>query len=145
QVNIDQDKLEDTRTADWVCASDPGAFTRALLAALDATPPEATLLEERKSWVARRAAGGLPPGPLARLFEGFARCLAPLHDAMDRGWLVDESVMASFLMLGMLSSRDGRRYAGTSGASLGWATGAAAGIALASGESVTVVLGDGSL
>ena len=44
-----------------------------------------------------------------------------------------------------LTALDGSRYVGTSGASLGWATGAAAGVALASGEPVTCVLGDGAL
>jgi thiamine pyrophosphate-dependent acetolactate synthase large subunit-like protein len=53
--------------------------------------------------------------------------------------------MASGSLLGALKSRDGRRYAGAGGASLGWGTGAAAGVALASGEPVTCVIGDGSL
>ena len=64
---------------------------------------------------------------------------------MDRGWVVDESVMAAGLVQQALTATDGRRYMGTNGASLGWATGAACGVALASGEPVTCVTGDGSL
>lgn len=145
QVNADPAKLEETRKVDWVSASDPAAFAEALLAALQAEPTDSALLAEREPWAAMRNEGGMPPGALATLFAGFARCLAPLRDALGRGWVVDESVMASSLLLDMLDTGDGRRYAGTSGASLGWATGAAAGIALASGEPVTMVVGDGSL
>lgn len=145
QVNADQDKLEDTRRADWVCAGDPGAFAKALFTALDAAPATAEIAEERHHWALGRPQQALPPGPLGKLFTGFGRCLAPLHDALDRGWVIDESVMASTVLTGTLRSADGRRYVGTSGASLGWATGAAVGVALASGEPVTVVLGDGSV
>ena len=145
QVNADQDKLEDTRKADWVCASNPAAFARELFDALDADPPAAEAMAGRAEWAAKRPEGKMPPGALATLFEGFGRCLAPLHDALDRGWVVDESVMASTVLTAVLNSKDGSRYAGTSGASLGWATGAAAGIALASGDPVTCVLGDGSV
>lgn len=146
QVNVDPVRLEAMRRFDWVSASDPAAFAAALLAALQATPPAAELVSARATWCAPRPAvlrsGG---SALSRLFDGFETCCAPLHDAMDRGWLVDESVMASGFVMNALKAKDGRRYAGTNGASLGWATGAAAGIALGSGEPVTCVLGDGSL
>lgn len=145
QVNRDPAKLEGTRRVDWISASDPAAFTTALSRALDAMPPAAELVTSRKEWVAHRAPSALPPGPIGKLMGGFARCLAPLHDAMERGWVVDESVMASSMLIKSLKSLDGSRYAGTSGASLGWGGGAAVGIALASGEPVTLVIGDGSL
>jgi thiamine pyrophosphate-dependent acetolactate synthase large subunit-like protein len=144
QVNHDPVKLEGTRRVDWVSLSDPAAFAAALLAALEDTKPQ--IIEARRSWAARRPPGALPPGgALGRQMAGYARALAPLHDAMTRGWVVDESVMATALTVSMQTALDGRRYAGTSGASLGWGTGAAAGIALASGEPVTLIIGDGSL
>lgn len=144
QVNADQDKLEDTRRTDWVSACDPGAFARELLKGLDADPAFAASTSDRAPWAAKRVPPMLPPGPLGKLFAGFGKCIAPLHDALDRGWVIDECVMASSVLTATLRSKDGRRYMGTSGASLGWATGAAAGVALASDEPVTLVLGDGS-
>ena len=145
QVNADPSRLEAMRRFDWVSASDPAAFAKALLAALDVAPPTPETIRARDPWTAPR-----PPvlreGPaLTRLFAGFERCAAPLYDALDRGWLVDESVMAAGFVQKALTSLDGRRYMGTNGASLGWATGAASGVALASGEPVTCVLGDGSM
>lgn len=145
QVNIDPARLEAMRRFDWVSASDPAAFAEALLAELDARPPAADLVSMRAAWCAPRATVRRPGPALARLFDNFETCLAPLYDALDRGWVVDESVMAAGFLIKALTARDGRRYAGTNGASLGWATGAAAGIALASGEPVTCIVGDGSL
>jgi len=145
QVNVDPKRLEAMRRFDWISASDPAVFTATLLEALDAAPPAAALIAARADWCVPRVAARRPGNALARLFDGFEKCVAPLHDAMERGWLVDESVMASGFVINAQTARDGRRYAGTNGASLGWATGAAAGIALASGEPVTCVLGDGSV
>lgn len=145
QVNIDPARLEAMRRFDWVSASDPAAFVKALLDALDAQPPAADLIAARAAWCTPREIVRRPGAALARLFDNVEKCVAPLHDAMDRGWVVDESVMASGYLMKALKAKDGRRYAGTNGASLGWATGAAAGIALASGEPVTIVIGDGSL
>jgi thiamine pyrophosphate-dependent acetolactate synthase large subunit-like protein len=48
-------------------------------------------------------------------------------------------------VLRSLRGGDGSRYLSMSGASLGWGTGAACGVALASGERVTCILGDGAL
>lgn len=53
--------------------------------------------------------------------------------------------MSGAVVLDCLTSKDGSRYASCGGASLGWGTGAAVGVALASGEPVTLLLGDGSL
>jgi len=145
QVGIDPAKLETTRTVDWAGAGDPGMFACDLLEALNAHPPSPELIASRRQWLAERQPMALPPGPLAKLMDGFRRVLEPIHDAMDRGWLVEESAMSGAVVLDCLTSKDGSRYASCGGASLGWGTGAAAGIALASGEPVTLLLGDGSL
>jgi len=145
QVNVDPARLEQTRRFDWVSASDPAAFAKALLAAFDAQPPSAELVKARNEWCVPRPTVRRPGATLARLFDGFEECLAPLHDAMDRGWVVDESVMAAGFVIKTMKAKDGRRYVSNNGCSLGWATGAAAGIALASGEPVTCIIGDGSL
>ena len=144
-VNADPRRLEGTRRADWVSASDPAAFAAELLRVLDAGPPAAELVERRRGWALHRPEAQPVPGAAGRMQEGFRKCVAPLHDAMERGWLVDETVGASGLLIRAQTARDGRRYAGTSGASLGWGPGAAAGIALASGEPVTCAIGDGSM
>lgn len=145
QVNVDPARLEAMRRVDWTSASDPAAFSAALLDALTGSPPDRETIQQRAAWAAPRPPVLRQGAALARLFEGFERCVAPLHDALDRGWLVDESVMAAGFVQKALKSKDGRRYVSTNGASLGWATGASVGIALASGEPVTCVLGDGSL
>jgi len=146
QVNADPSRLEAIRRFDWVSASDSGAFATALLAALEAGPaPSAEIRAARADWLARPTPPLPRSGSLGRLFAGFARCVAPLHDALDHGWLVDETVMAAGVLQSALTAKDGRRYMGTNGASLGWGTGAASGVALASGEPVTCTLGDGSL
>jgi thiamine pyrophosphate-dependent acetolactate synthase large subunit-like protein len=82
---------------------------------------------------------------LAEILAPYGAAIEALHDALEWGWVVDESVMGSVALMGGLSSSDGRRYVGTTGAALGWGTGAAAGVALGSGEPVTCVLGDGAL
>jgi len=145
QVNIDPARLESMRRFDWVSASDPAAFAKALRQQLENAPASDALIQARAKWCEPRPTVRRPGEALGRLFDGFERCVAPLHDALDRGWVVDESVMASSFLIKALASKDGRRFAGTNGASLGWATGASAGIALASGEPVTCVIGDGSL
>lgn len=144
QVNADPAKLAETKGVDWASACDPGALARALAACLDAAPPEASLLAERRSWL-HGIRTEMAARPLDPMMQGYKAAVTPLHDAMDRGWVVDESVMAVAPLSRTLTARDGRRYVGTSGASLGWGTGAAAGVALASGEPVTCVLGDGAL
>jgi len=144
QVNADPLKLEETRRADWAAACDPGAFAAALSSALDTAAPDEALLGERRDWIADlrkpvEAAAG------ARPTDAYTNAIAPLHDALDRGWLVDESVMGICIAQANLSSADGARYVGTTGASLGWGPGASVGVALASGEPVTCLIGDGSL
>ena len=145
QVNIDPTRLEAMRRFDWVSASNPAAFARALLDALEAAPPTDELIRARDAWSAPRPPVLRPGADLAKLFAGYTRCVEPLHDALDRGWVVDESVMGAGFVQRALRSTDGRRYMSTNGTSLGWATGAAIGVTLASGEPVTCILGDGSL
>lgn len=143
-INADPLKLEETRPVHWAAAADPGAFAATLAQRLAELPVSEELVARRREWMAtfrqendRRV--------LSPLMQSYANALAPLHDALDRGWLVDESVMGVHQLGKILTSTDGERYVGTTGASLGWATGAAAGVALASGEPVTCVLGDGAL
>jgi len=142
-VNADPAKLEETHVANWSCACDPAAFLTALEAALD-PPAEAILLKRRNFIQGCREPKALDT-PFAQSLAAYGRALAAVHDALDRGWLVDESVMGSVALINGLSSSDGRRYIGSTGASLGWGTGAAVGVALASGEPVTCVVGDGAL
>jgi thiamine pyrophosphate-dependent acetolactate synthase large subunit-like protein len=146
QVNTDPAKLEDTQRVDWVSVSHPGAFAEALFAALSDMPPSEELLAERRSWVSERTLPPMPAGSaVANLFDEYRRVLPTVHDALDHGWVVEECVLGSAPLQSIMTSLDGRRFAGSSGASLGWATGAAVGIAVASGEPVTAILGDGSV
>jgi thiamine pyrophosphate-dependent acetolactate synthase large subunit-like protein len=139
-VNADYAKLEFPHTADWSAACDPAAFIAALDSMLAQGPADPVLLAGRRARLEElRARKARPPETPYRP-GGLA-----LHDALDRGWVVDEAVSGSGPLLRTLSSLDGTRYISTTGASLGWATGASCGVALASGEPVTCVLGDGAL
>jgi len=143
-VNADPLKLEETRPVHWAAAADPGAFAVALAQRLAELPVPEGLVARRREWLTafRRQDERRVQSPL---MQSYANALAPLDDVLDRGWLVDESVMGVHQLGKILKSTDGERYVGTTGASLGWGTGAAAGVALASGEPVTCVLGDGAL
>jgi thiamine pyrophosphate-dependent acetolactate synthase large subunit-like protein len=142
-VNADPAKLEETRTADWAAACDPAQFIYELSEALTKHRYPAELSSQRRAWI--EAAKRLPSAdPVSWLVQARS-ALASLHDALDHGWVVDESVMSSAALVDSLKSLDGRRYLNTTGASLGWGTGAAIGAALASGEPVTLVIGDGAL
>jgi len=143
-INNDPAKLEETVTADRSFACNPGAAAIALERELANRPTSAERLATRRSYVAQVRTPELSAGQTA-LIAPYAAAVSALHDALDRGWLVDESVMGAVALMRGLTSRDGRRYVGTTGAALGWGTGAAAGVALASGEPVTLVIGDGSL
>jgi len=143
-INNDPAKVEETVTADWSLAHDPGSAALALEQELSRRLPSAGLLDQRRDYIAAARAAELHPGQ-AKIAAPYAPAVAALHDALDHGWLVDESVMGAVEFMRGLRSADGQRYVGTTGAALGWGTGAAAGIALASGEPVTLVIGDGSL
>ncbi len=144
-VNVDPAKLEETRVANWSCACDPAAFIRALSESLPASL-EQELDVARSQFIDQCLAAKLPDGlPFAKTLASYNEAVAPLGEALRHGWVVDEAVMGSVAMINALSGRDGRRYVGTTGGSLGWGTGASVGVALASGEPVTCVLGDGAL
>ncbi|MGE0384966.1 MAG: thiamine pyrophosphate-binding protein [Gammaproteobacteria bacterium] len=149
QVNADQAKLEESRTADWTAVCDPAAFAEALLAALSAAGTDPDLLRARSERLrqARAPKPALPAvgNPTLVAMAAYGKGVASLHDAMDRGWVVEECVMASQKLVAVLGAKDGERFVGCTGAALGWGTGAAIGIALATGEPVTCVLGDGAL
>ncbi len=148
-VNADQAKLEETRTADWVAACDPGSFASKLLTEMSAVTMNSELHLRRKARLAEQRnlmRSSLDGGdPVGRAMKPYINALACLHDAMDRGWVVDESVLASQVLASSLKSGDGEKFIGISGGSLGWAAGASVGVALASGEPVTAVMGDGAL
>jgi len=135
-VNADPAKLEGLTNAHWSCACSPAAFLEELLATTTRSPDPARLARRGVRLAAARARAAAVPE------DSFT---AALHDALDRGWVVDESVSLYGSVLRSLRGGDGARYLSMSGASLGWATGAACGVALASGEPVTCVLGDGAL
>lgn len=144
QINNDPAKLEETVTADLSVAADPGSAAAALERSLAERAPAADLLARRRSHVAEVRHSELHAAQQA-ILSPYAPAVAALHDALDRGWFVDESVMGAVAFMRGLRSADGRGYVGTTGAALGWGTGAAAGVALASGEPVTLAIGDGSL
>ena len=139
-VNADAAKLEETAPTDWSCACDPAQFVNAVREAVLASPIDLALLQRRQRRLddARRS-------KIARRRTPYSDGAAALSDALDRGWVIDESVTASGEVTDALSSEDGTRFMSSTGASLGWATGAACGAAVASSEPVTCVLGDGSL
>lgn len=144
QINADPLKLEETRQVHWAAAADPAAFARSLAVALENLPRDESLVGRRRAWLTSLREAGAKRS-VSSLMQTYYSAVMPLFDALDRGWVVDESVMGVVPLGKTLSALDGRRYVGTSGASLGWATGAAVGVALASGEPVTCVLGDGAL
>ncbi len=135
-VNADPAKLEALTHAHWSCACSPAAFLQGLLDTAAGTPTDAALLQRRRARVVQakqRQAGELPT-------ESW---VSALSDALDHGWVVDEAISLSPLFANSLRG-DGSRWLSMSGASLGWATGAACGVALGSGEPVTALLGDGA-
>ena len=148
-VNADQSKLAESRSADWIAACDPAAFANSLLTELSKTKVEAALIQVRKKRLDQHremATKRLDNGdPFGRAMLPYIKVLSCLNDAMERGWVVDESSLAITVLMASLKSMDGEKYVGMSGLSLGWAAGASVGVALASGEPVTAVLGDGAL
>jgi thiamine pyrophosphate-dependent acetolactate synthase large subunit-like protein len=140
-VNADLAKLATSRpAADWSAAADPGATSAILRAAVEQADVDAGVVERRRQRFeearARRAVPRATP---------FTETAAALRDELDRAYVVDESVTASLeLLAAFRSATNGARYVSTTGGSLGWSTGAAAGVALATGSPVTCVLGDGA-
>lgn len=144
QINNDPGKLEETVTVDFSLAHDPGVAADALEAALAERPVAADLPKARAQYVADLKSTPLLPAQQS-ILAPYQPAVAALQNALDRGWLVDESVMGAVAFMHGLRSTNGARYVSTTGAALGWGTGAAAGVALASGDPVTLVIGDGSL
>jgi thiamine pyrophosphate-dependent acetolactate synthase large subunit-like protein len=139
-VNADPQKVQQTRTADWSCAADAAEFLLRLQAALATTPHDEGLLAARAAHLdaIRLRREGRRRTPSSPVVEA-------LSSVLDDGWLVDESVSANQELVFGLTGRRGDRYISTTGGSLGWSIGASCGVALASGEPVTCVLGDGAL
>ncbi|API59936.1 hypothetical protein BSL82_11960 [Tardibacter chloracetimidivorans] len=150
QANADPKRIEHTQFANWTSVCDPAAFAEALLEGLAAEPPRAELQEKRGKWIKSLVAAAREPRPqptdaTGLAFANYAKGASYVRDALNQGWVVDESVMATPMIIDAQNCEDGRRYCGAPGGSLGWATGAAAGVAIASNEPVTCVVGDGSL
>jgi thiamine pyrophosphate-dependent acetolactate synthase large subunit-like protein len=138
-VNADDEKLQQARGATHSIHADPAAFVTQLLAGCRAsgTAPE-VIADRRTRLVAARERRSRPlTGP-------FAPAVTALADALDRGYVVDESVSANSQLLSALRGERGERYVSTTGGSLGWGIGAACGVALATDAPVTCVVGDGA-
>lgn len=142
-INADPAKLEATQSADFAAACDPGAAAATLRDALAIDGAPAETRQRRSNWM--QAVRDSGPNGFLPAISHYLDAVAPLTDALDHGWLVDESTLAIFALQERMKATDGSRYIGTSGCSLGWGTGAAVGVALASGDPVTLVIGDGSL
>lgn len=142
-INVDPVKLETTQPADWSAACDPGAAALALADWLAANPASAERKEARSKRLEFHRSQ--PPVGYMAMIGATLEAVEPLRDALDHGWVVDESTTGIFALQARLNAIDGHRYIATTGSSLGWGTGAAVGVALASGEPVTLVIGDGSL
>jgi thiamine pyrophosphate-dependent acetolactate synthase large subunit-like protein len=136
-VNADHQKVELSRGVQWSCAADPALFTRQLLDACLAGDGRAHARPSGAELGERRDQARLVRGP-------FAAVASVLADSLDHGYLVDESVSGSHTLVTALTGSHGERYVSTTGGSLGWGVPAACGVALATGEPVTCVLGDGA-
>jgi benzoylformate decarboxylase len=138
-INEDPQKVASGRAAHWSAAVTPGRLIGELARTLqDRRLPPAEhrrrtdrLLAEQ----ARRRQRARKPS------QDLADAIGP---AMDYSIVVDESVTANAAILASLNSSDGSRYVSTTGGSLGWGTGAAAGVVLATDLPVTCILGDGA-
>ncbi len=138
-INADPLKLAQASASSWSSTVRPDQVAGALLSACRAADLPHDLRQARGERLAavieRRATPR--PGP----YSGVA---AALSDVLDRSYLVDESVSGNLPILLGLKGMRGDRYISTTGASLGWGIGAACGVALATGEPVVCVLGDGA-
>jgi thiamine pyrophosphate-dependent acetolactate synthase large subunit-like protein len=138
-INADGSQLEPTFAADWSCAADPGETARQLRTLLAGAGLPAELRRMRRDRLRDLLQRGRRrrPGP-------YHAAAAAIAGSVPPGYLVDEAVLGSSALVAALGPDDGSRYVSTTGGSLGWAPGAASGIALATGEHVTCVLGDGA-
>lgn len=138
-VHADVTQLEQTFGTDWSCAADPAVVADQLNAALGAGAVAADLKRARRQRLEELAARRKHrrPGPYGDVSLAIA-------NNIGAGYLVDESVQGNVPLISALRSVNGASYVSTTGGSLGWAPGAAAGIALATGAPVTCVIGDGA-
>lgn len=138
-VNADAQKLEQTFPVTWSCAADPGVVAERLLDESRRVGIPAALHAARAARLSaamqRRAKAR--PGPYSDAAEA-------LSGELDAAWLIDESVSGNYPLVTRLKGHRGERYLSTTGGSLGWGIGAACGVALATGEPVTCVTGDGA-
>jgi thiamine pyrophosphate-dependent acetolactate synthase large subunit-like protein len=136
-VNADYQQVELSRGVQWSCAADPALFTEQLLAACRAASGRPAGAQAPADLARQRSEARLARGP-------FAAVAAALADSLEHGYVVDESVSGSHALVTALTGGHGERYVSTTGGSLGWGIPAACGVALATGEPVTCVLGDGA-
>lgn len=138
-VNADPSKIADARAAAWSAAASPARVLESLLDEVEPVGPVDTLLARRQQRLddarARRR---------TRRTTGFSGVAEVLSREMDHSVLVDEGSTANAAVVAALNSTHGERYVSTTGGSLGWGSGAAAGVALGSELPVTCVLGDGA-
>jgi thiamine pyrophosphate-dependent acetolactate synthase large subunit-like protein len=138
-VNADPLKLAQTSTATWSSAERPDQVAESLRSACRNLELPHDLREARKERLAAVVERRATPRP--GLYSGVA---AALSSVLDTSYLIDESVSGQLPILLGLQGMRGDRYVSTTGASLGWGIGAACGVALATGEPVVCVLGDGA-
>ena len=138
-VNADPMKLNEGRGATWTCAAQPDIFLSALGQANLGSRLDVQRRTERSGRIedARARREKRTPHPMGVAASAVAQML-------DRAWIVDESVSANFHLAAAMQQGRGDHFISTTGGSLGWGTGAAAGVALASGDPVICFLGDGA-
>ena len=138
-VNADVAKVEEMGNADWSASWDPADFLTALAMAVQRTPAASGVLAARRRRLdaARDRRRQTRPGPYGDVAQVIGRML-------DSAYIVDESVSGNHWIMSALKGVRGDHFISTTGGSLGWATGAAVGVALASREPVICTLGDGA-
>ena len=138
-VNADPLKLEGTQRVDYLSASDPELFLKALVKGIVREALDASLREQRSNRLkaARERRSSRDSNPI-----GVAA--AAVAETLDSAWIVDESVTGNFPLTSALRGRRGEHFLSTTGGSLGWGPGAAAGVAMATKEKVICFLGDGA-
>jgi thiamine pyrophosphate-dependent acetolactate synthase large subunit-like protein len=138
-VNADPARLEETNSATWSCVADPAAFAIQLLDMCRDIELNESIRTSRRLRLddahSRRSTPRLGP---------YSAAVAALAAEPDKSFVVDESVSANQILLSGMKCVRGDRYFSTTGGSLGWGIGAACGLALASQDSVTCILGDGA-
>lgn len=138
-VHADAARLEETFGASWSCAADPAVVATQLNEAMTNRVTRNEVLAERRvrldALVGRRKRRRQGP---------YSDATLAIVDSIGAGYLVDESVQGNAPFISAAANLDASGYVSTTGGSLGWAPGAAAGIALATGARVTCALGDGA-